>query len=82
MPTMKAKPCIVYPSLAIPFALLFVIPQRSGGICFCLCFACSLPQPEKLVILSGVADAFVSNAVEGPAVVLVVAQVEHDREAP
>jgi hypothetical protein len=76
--------------LAIPFALLFVIPQRSGGICFCLCFACSLPQPPELVILSGVADAFVSNAVEepalslpkGPAVVLVIAEVEQKREVP
>jgi hypothetical protein len=63
--------------------LLFCLSFRSAAEESAFAFASLvLSQPEKLVILSGVADAFVSNAVEGPAVVLVVAQVEHDREAP
>jgi hypothetical protein len=63
--------------------LLFCLSFRSAAEESVSAFALPvLPHLPELVILSGVADAFVSNAVEGPAVVLVAAEMEQKRDVP
>jgi hypothetical protein len=44
-------------------------------------FACSLPNFSEPVIQSEVADALVSDAVEGPAVAFVLAETERNQKS-